>query len=673
MPLMHSMQAAVRRFAAFVALVVALPMAVGAAVAATVGADAGPSARVIVKYREDAPSSPGSSRVGVASAGRDPTIQRLAARMEAVAQRRGFALRAHRAITERTQVVLARGIDSETLARRLSTDPDVEYAVVDRRVRPLAVPNDPLHTLGGADGPAVGQWYLRTPAAPALSAIDATRAWDITQGSAGVVVAVLDTGVRFDHPDLAGKLLAGYDFVSTLPESNDGTGRDSNASDPGDWITQQEDNSLGGDFYHCTTPDSLGNYNGAPSSWHGTQVSGIVGALTNNGVGMAGAGWNTRVLPVRVLGKCGGYVSDVVIGMRWAAGLAVPNVATNPNPARVLNLSLGTVGACGEYQDAVDDVVAAGALVVAAAGNTNGHAVGAPGNCSGVMAVGGLRHSGTKVGFSDLGSAVSISAPAGNCVNGFGPCLYPLLTTTDSGAQGPASSTYTDGTNSITVGTSFSAPLVSGVAALMLAVQPTLTPDEIRSLIQGGSRRFPASSAPACTAPRFDGNGDPIDQDECDCTTATCGAGMLDAHAAVRSAAAGLIADIVVNTPTPRAGQDVSLTADVFRLINGRNLSSLSWSLVDGGGIVSGSVTGCSTNCVVTPSGSGTFTVAVTVTDDNNPPTQSTVSRRVTVAAASSGGGGGGGGGALGPGYLGALLAAVIAARHLQRRPRSAV
>lgn len=112
------------------------------------------------------------------------------------------------------------------------------------------------------------------------------------------------------------------------------------------------------------------------------------------------------------------------------------------------------------------------------------------------------------------------------------------------------------------------------------------------------------------------------------------------------------------------------MTADVFSLINGRNLSSLAWSLVDGGGIVSGSVAGCSTNCVVTPTGPGTFTVAVTVTDDGNPSTQSTVSRRVTVAAASSGGSGGGGGGALGLGYLGALLAAVIAARHLQRRSR---
>ncbi|QAZ39808.1 hypothetical protein C1M51_10490 [Methylibium sp. Pch-M] len=662
---MHSMQAAVRVFAALVALFVAQPMVVGTAVAAAGAADDVPSARVIVKYRDDAVRGAGSGRVGIAHAEQGATVQRLAARMDAVAQRRGLALRAHRAISERSQVVLARGIDSETLARRLRADPDVEFAVVDRRVRPLAVPNDPLHTLGGADGPAVGQWYLRTPAAPALSAIDATRAWDITQGSASVIVAVLDTGVRFDHPDLAGKLLAGYDFVSTLPESNDGNGRDSNASDPGDWITQQEDNSVGGDFYHCTSPDSLGNYSGAPSSWHGTQVAGIVGALTNNGVGMAGTGWNTRILPVRVLGKCGGYVSDVVIGMRWAAGLTVPNVAANPNPARILNLSLGTEGDCGEYQDAVDDVVAAGALVVAAAGNTNGHAVGAPGNCSGVIAVGGLRHSGTKVGFSDLGSAVSISAPAGNCVNDFGPCLYPLLTTTNSGLQGPASSAYTDGTNDITVGTSFSAPLVSGVAALMLAVQPTLTPDEIRGLIQGGSRRFPSTSAPACTAPRFDGNGDPIDQIECDCTTTTCGAGMLDARAAVRSAAAGLIADIVVNTATPRAGQDVSLTADVFRLISGRNLSSLSWSLIDGGGIVSGSVSGCSANCVVSPTGAGSFTVAVTVTDDNNPPTQSTVSRRVTVVAASSNGGGGGGGALGGPAYLLALALAVGAAWRL--------
>lgn len=665
MPLLPN---AVRVFAALFALFAVSPMAASAAGAAV---DA-PSARVIVTYRDDASTSDGG-RASIASVeGGRAVVRRLQVRLDRMAQRRGLALKAHRAITERTQVVLARGVDSETLARRLGADPDVESAVVDRRVNALAVPSDPLHTLvAGQEGPAVGQWYQRTPNSTIRSAIDATRAWDITQGSAGVIVAVLDTGVRFEHPDLSGKLLLGYDFVSTMEEGNDGSGRDNDASDPGDWITSQEDNSVGGPFYHCSTPNGLGIYDGEDSSWHGTQVSGIVGALTNNGVGMAGTGWNTRVLPVRVLGKCGGFVSDVVVGMRWAAGLSVPGLAANANPAKVLNLSLGTVGACGEYQDTVNAVIAARAVVVAAAGNTNGHAVGAPANCTGVVAVGGLRHTGTKVGFSDLGAAVTISAPAGNCVNDFGDCRYPLLTTTNTGTQGgPAASGYTDGTNNITVGTSFSAPLVSGVAALMLAVQPTLTPAEITSLIQGGSRRFPTSSAPTCTAPRFDGNGDPIDQDECDCTTATCGAGMLDAFAAVRSAAAGLIADIVVNTPTPRAGQDVSLTADVFRLINGRNLSSLNWSLVDGGGIVSGGVAGCSTTCVVTPSGPGTFTVAVTVTDDNNPPTQSTVSRRVTVAAASSGGGGGGGG-ALGLGYLGALLAAVIAARHLQRRSRS--
>ncbi|MGE0675088.1 MAG: hypothetical protein AB7O64_18750, partial [Methylibium sp.] len=137
------MQAAVRVLAALVVLFFIQPMVVGTAVAAGGVADDLPSARVIVKYRDDAVRGAGSDRVSIAHAGQGATVQRLAARMDAVAQRRGLALRAHRAISERSQVVLARGIDSETLARRLRADPDVEFAVVDRRVRPLAVPYVP--------------------------------------------------------------------------------------------------------------------------------------------------------------------------------------------------------------------------------------------------------------------------------------------------------------------------------------------------------------------------------------------------------------------------------------------------------------------------------------------------------------------------------------------------
>lgn len=678
MPILTSLT---RAIALSAALLCAGPFAAAANGTEPVGA------RVIVKYRSDAAA-------GAALGANGPErgaelVQHLSDRMKRLAARQGVSLAAQRAISERSAVVFARGVDSATLARRLSADPEVEYAVPDRRVRRLAVPSDPLYTAGGVNGPAAGQWYLRAPNATFRAAIDATTAWDTTQGSASVVVAVLDTGVRFDHPDLGrvatgGKLLPGYDFIDSVhvvngtpvadTTSNDGDGRDADPSDPGDWVTQQEDNSVGGEYYHCTTPNDLGQYVGEDSSWHGTSVAGIVGALTNNGVGMAGVGWNTRVLPVRVLGKCGGFVSDILAGMRWAAGLAVPGVPANATPARVINLSLGSTGTCGEYQDAVDDVTAAGAVVVAAAGNTNGHAVGAPANCNGVLGVGGLRHTGTKVGFSDLGPAVAISAPAGNCGNLAGPCLYPILSTSNGGTQGPTSSTYSD-SYSVTVGTSFSAPMVSGVAALMLAVQPTLTPAQVKALIQGGARPFPTSGAdagtPQCTAPRFTSGNVPIDQDECYCTTANCGAGMLDARAAVRSAAAGLIASIGATPSAPQADQAVTLSATVAALVAGRSQTGVSWTLVDGGGIVSAFEAVSGNQATVRPSAAGSFTVAITVTDNNG--TQSTTSQRVTVAAASSGGGGsgGGGGGALGGGYLLALLAAVVAAWRLRAPARA--
>jgi serine protease len=371
-------------------------------------------------------------------------------------------------------------------------------------------------------------------------------AWSITTGRPDIVVAVVDTGVRYEHPDLlpvslGGNLLPGYDMISQGEIANDGDGRDADASDPGDWVSQAELSSRGGAFFRCGTGAEA-------SSWHGTQVAGLVAALTDNGVGMAGTAPGVRVLPVRVLGKCGGYDSDIIAGMRWAAGLAVPGVPSNPYPARVINLSLGGDGTCSAaYQDAVNEVAALGTLIVAAAGNSSGHAVGVPADCRGVLAVGGLRHAGTKVGYSSLGSEVAISAPAGNCVNsGSGSlCVYPILTTSDSGSTGPTGPIYTD-SYTTSLGTSFSAPLVSGVAALALSVNPGMTPPQVRELLQVTARPFPAlgsvaasSTAPQCTAPQYSLMGRALDQAECYCTTATCGAGMLDAGAALTVAAAG--------------------------------------------------------------------------------------------------------------------------------------
>ncbi|MFN7664993.1 MAG: S8 family serine peptidase, partial [Inhella sp.] len=330
---------------------------------------------------------------------------------------------------------MARGVDSTSLARRLLADPDVAYAVVDQRRRALTVPNDPLFASGPAvnletlvGGPEVGQWYLRAPTDLFRSATNAQSAWARSTGS-GVVVAVLDTGVLANHVDLVGQVLSGYDFVRDTTYSNDGDGRDADASDPGDWVTAAEDAS--GPYRNCGRQDS---------SWHGTHVAGIVAAATNNGIGMAGLAHGAKVLPVRVLGKCGGYDSDITAGMLWAAGVEQAGLPGSATPAKVLNLSLGGDGACtAAYQDAVGAVTARGGVVVAAAGNSVGRAVGPPAICPGVIGVAVVRHVCSKVGFSVLGSEIAIAAPGGNCVNiqQGQPCLYPLLTTSNNGLRGP--------------------------------------------------------------------------------------------------------------------------------------------------------------------------------------------------------------------------------------------
>jgi serine protease len=490
------------------------------------------NARVIVKLKPESGLLLDRALVGNAF----PTNRALA-----LGQRLGLSMTAGNALSETAQVVFASGMSSAELARRLALESDVEYAVPDQRRYHFVAPNDPLYADGvGGNGPAVGQWYLRAPAGAILSSINVEPAWDVTIGSPSVVVADLDTGVRFDHPDLlaiaaGGNLLPGYDMISDVAVANDGNGRDADASDPGDWVTQAEISQPGGPFFQCTTngPEN--------SSWHGTQTAGLIAALTNNGLGMASVGRTVQLLPVRVLGKCGGFDSDIIAGMRWAAGMSVPGVPANPNPAKVINMSLGAPGACSAaYQDAVTAINAVGTVIVAAAGNSTGHSVGAPANCVGIIAVAGLRHVGTKVGFSDIGPEIAISAPGGNCVNTTAglPCLYPILTTSNSGTTTPVAPIYTDSFNP-SLGTSFAAPLVSGTVALMFSAQPALTPFQVRLTLEATARPFPTTSSdngtsvPQCTAPQFDSTGAPIDQLECVCTIDTCGAGMLDAGAAV--------------------------------------------------------------------------------------------------------------------------------------------
>jgi serine protease len=388
-------------------------------------------------------------------------------------------------------------------------------------------------------------------------------------------------------------------------------------------------------------------------------------------------------MPVRVLGKCGGYDSDIQAGILWAAGIHVPSVPDNTTPARVINMSLGGDAACTQgYIDAIGQANAAGTVVVASAGNSSGHPVSSPANCAGAIAVAALRHVGDKVGFSDIGPQITIAAPGGNCVNGAGEaCLYPIVTTTNKGrttpVAGPPGTGYTDSFDA-SLGTSFSAPLVAGTAALMLSVNPSLTPAQVKAKLQSSARQFPTTGGTAgtlaCVAPAAG-----VDQLECYCTTSTCGAGMLDAHAAVLSVS-GVQAAISLQTTTPTAGQAVSLTS-ASALNPGQSIATYAWTILNAG--TSGATITSAANAdsvVVSPTAAGSFVIQLTTTDNSGFVSTATLSVSViapvvvtppssTPTPAPSGGGGG----ALGVGWLLLLLAAVLSLAFVSARERAAL
>lgn len=642
-------------------------------------------ARVIVRFKAQADSVRAKALALRATRGEARDVAQ--ARATALGMRRGQALTAGRSLDERTHVVFATGMTSDALARQLSADGEVELAVADGRRKIAALPNDPLFggattnpesSSGGFASRVIDQWYLKAPSGTpgqVVSSIDAPGAWNVSTGTASTIVAVIDTGVRPDHPDLKDKFVSlGYDFIgygspgsTANAMANDGDGADADASDPGDWVSLADVNSgmFGGG---CEVSNS---------SWHGTRVSGLIGAVSNNGLGMAGVAWGVKLLPVRVLGKCGGYDSDILAGMKWAAGIPVPGVPDNPNKAKVLNMSLGGSGSCAAsgtgqlYRDAISQINAAGAVIVVAAGNSAGRAVGLPANCPGVIAVAALRHVGTKVGFSSIGPEVTISAPGGNCINaGAGqPCLYPMVSTTNSGTTSPVAHDDAYTGNTASVGTSFSAPVVTGIVALMASVRPGITASEVSTLLQSTARAFPTSGGgsadnptpPACMAP---GN---TDQNECYCTTSTCGAGMVDAAAAVAAALGANNASVTI-TLSPasglKTGETLTLTASIAGLGAGRSISSTAWEIIDSGGIVTGFASGATTNiATVVPNAAGTFKVRVAMNDNLGTRYEQQATISVAAAQASAptqSNSTGGGGGASNPGWLLGLMAAVL-------------
>lgn len=511
----------------------------------------------------------------------------------------GLAIKLRRSSTATTDVFQLdhpmSGSELQAVLDRLNADPDVQFAVADKRRQIQQIPSDPLVT---------DQWYFLS-VQPAATRTD--QAWDITTGSASTVVAVLDTGVRYEHPDLTSKLLPGYDFVSDPLVGNDGDGQDADATDPGDWVDATDRTNQ--TFSNCST---------TASSWHGTRVSSLIGAAANDGVGLAGAGWSTRILPVRVLGKCGGFDSDIIDGMRWAAGLPVAGAPANPTPANIINMSLGGDDDCNAaYQSAVDEITGQGALIVASVGN-DGIPVGTPANCSGVLGVSGIRHVGTKVGYSNLGPGADLAAPAGNCVNpgppftSSAPCVFAMPVAIDSGTTLPLASTYSDPVIRPNFGTSFSAPLVAGAAALMHAVNPQLTPSQFTTLLQESASPFPTSSSTTNQICRVPTNF--VQGEECICTTVTCGAGMLNTFAAVTAALKPF--GIVQSTATIATNTAVNISGSTSFGAPGHTISSYQWSTLNVTGATPAIADAGAASTTVQVSGNSRFTLRLTVTDD---------------------------------------------------------
>lgn len=432
------------------------------------------------------------------------------------------------------RVTPAPSADASALARQLRRDARVAHVLERRQEALTRVPNDTLY--------ASEQWWLGAPAAGSAGVPGLPAAWERSTGApvsvaqTPPVVAILDSGYT-SHPELNDRWLGtGFDFVSDVRAANDGDGRDADAADPGDRLTAAERDADLAQWDGCEVHES--------SSWHGTLMAGQIGAASDNARGVAGVHWalQAKLLPVRVAGKCGAAVADVVDGLRWAAGLDVAGVPHNPHPARVIVLGVAGFEPCDTgspdanvaaaaqlYIDTLAEVRGTGAIVVAAAGNQRG-AVGRPASCPGAFAVTALNRQGFKAIYANFGPQVALATVGGDAAAG--------RDCDDLLADGGLASTFNTGTAApgtagygAASGTSFAAPVVAGVAALMWTVNPALGVAQLEDGLRRSAR--PHVQVPllqACT-----GGDNP---GRCQCGTDSCGAGILDADEALAFAAA---------------------------------------------------------------------------------------------------------------------------------------
>ena len=354
--------------------------------------------------------------------------------------------------------------------------PDVEFVEPNYVRRPFLVPNDPYYKY---------QWNIK--------AVNLEQAWNKTTGKSSIVVAVVDTGILFNHPDLKGRLLGGYDFVSSPNDSGDGNGWDKNPQDNG---TESKNSS----------------------AFHGTHVAGIIGAASNNKLGLVGVDWRCRILPVRALGvrKGLGNDADIVSAIRWAAGLTVAGAPANKTPAKVINLSFGGAGYSSSLHQAIAAAQANGAIVVAAAGNDKKSANSIyPAAFKDVVTVGAVQYNLKRAPYSNFGSVIDIMAPGGNVGQVLPGNLKCEGKPCPAGVLGPLyHSSKKIYAYHFYDGTSQAAPMVAGVVALMRAINPSLNGGEVIKIL-----RDTANPVSKCKE--------------------GCGAGLLNAFAAVKATSGG--------------------------------------------------------------------------------------------------------------------------------------
>lgn len=491
-------------------------------------ANSGTYNRFIIRYRDDVPTTPVAAGQAAAAAMTRAAKMSSSLRVHApkVTYKRKMAIGAHVITTSRK----LNASEAATFMQAMAADPTVAYVEPDVLLHAIGiksaaafVPNDKLFAKYQTDYlPGDGMPTSAGNSVANWGGADVTGAWNLADGT-GITIAVLDTGI-VKHADIDTSLGdAGYDFISDALTS----GRPTDARSPGGWDLGDWTTGAPYDSGADACVPAGGGYN---SSWHGTHVASASGAeITNNGIGLAGIAYKAKVLPVRVLGHCGGYNSDISDAIVWASGGHVDGVPDNKHPAQVINMSLGGDGECNPVGPLARSIVKAranGASVVVAAGNSDTDAGQAfPASCPGAIAVASVGVGSGLAFYSNYNgydqNVVKLAAFGGGVYvrdGSSGAMLNPegfAWQAVNSGKTSPLPSPGGDTYGSM-AGTSQATPHVTGTVALMqsarlAAGQALLTPDEVLAVLQKSARKPHTAPDPG----------------------KTFGAGILDAKAAV--------------------------------------------------------------------------------------------------------------------------------------------